>query len=183
MQLKFDSIRIGVVLYSILSSNSTHSCWHSNLCFYTIHWVETEEFQQDANSRLLFVMQRNLELASGSIVQILSWNWSFVDSLIDQFDHIRWVWWNSIRTVKLCFSIQIEFLLKRLALFYTNLTSNYYPQIVPRLYESLDLGLYKYGTSKNHDSCPLWSPIGALFSRSSHSSCLVLLVMKVCVES
>ena len=34
-----------------------------------------------------------------------------------------------------------------------------------------------------NDSCPLWSPIGALFSRSSHSPCFVLLVMKVCVES
>ena len=47
----------------------------------------------------------------------------------------------------------------------------------------LDPGLYQYLTSKESRFLPTLKPIGVLFPRSLHSSCLVLLVMKVCFET
>lgn len=73
IQLKFDSIRTGVALYSILSLKLNSFRWNQNLCFYTIHWVETEEISTIAQTRDFYLLCK----------EISSWH------LMDRFDRSK----------------------------------------------------------------------------------------------
>lgn len=92
MQLKSEWIQIGVELYSIPSSNSIHSV--ETQTSVSIRFIESKQMNfNGTQTRDCYLLCKEISsLIDGSIVQNLSWNRSFVDSLIDQSDRIQRRW-------------------------------------------------------------------------------------------
>ena len=156
------------VLFNFTFSDSIHR-WSSNLCFYTIHWVETRE-NFDTPTRDL---NADLDLAKRSRVEIgLTFSSSFKTML--RIDPLQIVWlinliefvrfdWSLIVRSKLCFSIQID-LYRKCHSFSMRLPdrSAIY-KTWPGLYESWVRDYSESWLQMNYDSCPIWSQFALSF--------------------
>ena len=99
MQLKFDSIRTGVALYSNSTLKLNSFRWSSNLLFLYDSLSRNKRKLQHQLEILMLILAKRSRVCKLNrllfIVQNYVENRSFADSLIDQFDWIRQVWLKS----------------------------------------------------------------------------------------